>query len=220
MEPNNASASRSASGESARVGPSAVCWKMFARASFIPTLAYNVFMQRLSNRRWWDRVDDTVILGALPFRHMTKQLVEEEEIKAVVSMNEDYELKFLSNMKEDWAAHGVDFLQLSTTDIFVAPCQEKMRLGVDFIDHHRAAGNTVYVHCKAGRTRSATLVGCYLMQRHGWTPERAVELIKEARPHILLGPKQWSALHQYAQWQQQQQQQAAGGSGSGTESVR
>lgn len=22
---------------------------------------------------------------------------------------------------------------------------------------------TVYVHCKAGRTRSATLVGCYLM---------------------------------------------------------
>lgn len=24
-------------------------------------------------------------------------------------------------------------------------------------------GPTVYVHCKAGRTRSATLVGCYLM---------------------------------------------------------
>ena len=54
--------------------PWAACWKMFARASFIPTLAYNVLMQRLSSRRWWDRVDDTVILGALPFRHMTKQV--------------------------------------------------------------------------------------------------------------------------------------------------
>lgn len=26
-----------------------------------------------------------------------------------------------------------------------------------------ATEGTVYVHCKAGRTRSATLVGCYLM---------------------------------------------------------
>lgn len=193
----------SANSEATRTGVRAGGWKMFARASFIPTLAYNVFMQRLSNRRWWDRVDDTVILGALPFRHMTKQLVEEEQIKAVVSMNEDYELKFLSNMHKEWSAHGVDFLQLSTTDIFVAPCQEKLRLGVDFLRQHRAAGHTVYVHCKAGRTRSATLVGCYLMQRHHWTAERAVQFIKEARPHILLGPKQWSALHEYARWQKE-----------------
>ncbi|XP_037072701.1 phosphatidylglycerophosphatase and protein-tyrosine phosphatase 1-like isoform X2 [Pollicipes pollicipes] len=175
---------------------------MFARATFLPTLAYNVFMQRLSSRRWWDRVDDTVILGALPFRHMTKQLVEEEHIKAVVSMNEDYELRFLSNMQKEWEEHGVDFLQLSTTDIFVAPCQEKLRLGVGFILQHRAAGHTVYVHCKAGRTRSATLVGCYLMQRHRWSAERAVEHIRAHRPHVLLGPKQWSALHEFARWQQ------------------
>ena len=67
-------------------------------------------------------------------------------------------------MRQEWAAHGVDFLQLSTTDIFVAPCQEKLLLGVDFISRHRTAGHSVYVHCKAGRTRSATLVGCYLMQ--------------------------------------------------------
>ena len=34
-----------------------------------------------------------------------------------------------------------------------------------FIDD---VGPSVYVHCKAGRTRSATLVGCYLMQKNGW----------------------------------------------------
>ena len=33
-----------------------------------------------------------------------------------------------------------------------------------FIDD---VGPSVYVHCKAGRTRSATLVGCYLMQKNG-----------------------------------------------------
>ena len=27
-----------------------------------------------------------------------------------------------------------------------------------------ASGDSVYVHCKAGRTRSATVVACYLMK--------------------------------------------------------
>lgn len=45
-----------------------------ARLLFYPTLAYNVVMEKVSSRRWFDRVDDTVILGALPFRSMTKQV--------------------------------------------------------------------------------------------------------------------------------------------------
>ena len=47
---------------------SAVVGAMFARVTFLPTLAYNVAMERVSSRRWWDRIDDKVILGALPFR--------------------------------------------------------------------------------------------------------------------------------------------------------
>lgn len=71
----------------------------------------------------------------------------------------------------------MDFLQLATTDIFEAPCQKKLLDGVEFINRYLSANEkipgipsdstantgTVYVHCKAGRTRSATLVGCYLM---------------------------------------------------------
>ncbi|KAH8303046.1 hypothetical protein KR018_006766, partial [Drosophila ironensis] len=53
---------------------------------------------------------------------------------------------------------------------------------------------SVYVHCKAGRTRSATLVGCYLMMKNGWTPDQAVEHMRQCRPHILLHTKQWDAL--------------------------
>ena len=36
-----------------------------ARATFLPTLAFNLVMERLSSRRWWDRVNDRIILGAL-----------------------------------------------------------------------------------------------------------------------------------------------------------
>merc|ERR1711936_1254253 len=127
-----------------------------------------------------DRVDKAVILGALPFRSSyTEQLVKTEKIKGVVSMNEDYELALFSHQTEGWAKLGVDFLQLSTSDI---------------------AGHSVYVHCKAGRTRSATLVGCYLMEVHrneGWGPNEAVEHMRIVRPHILLHSKQWEALREY-----------------------
>lgn len=93
-------------------------------------------------------------------------------------MNEDYELTMFSNNAPKWQVLGIEFLQLATTDIFESPCQDKLFKGVTFINKFLPSSNringldtvsspinagTVYVHCKAGRTRSATLVGCYLM---------------------------------------------------------
>ncbi len=48
---------------------------MFARVTFIPTLAYNVIMEKVSSRNWWDRIDRNVVLGALPFRGNTAKRV-------------------------------------------------------------------------------------------------------------------------------------------------
>ncbi|GBP46998.1 Phosphatidylglycerophosphatase and protein-tyrosine phosphatase 1 [Eumeta japonica] len=184
---------------------------MFARVTFYPTLLYNVLMEKVTTRRWYDRIDETVILGALPFQNMTRQLIENENLKGVVSMNETYELKVFSNDADKWREHGVEFLQLATTDIFEAPDQDKLYEGVRFINKFlpsnaklaKFRGNsdsdvnsgTVYVHCKAGRTRSATLVGCYLMMKNGWSPEEAVNYMRSRRPHILLHTKQWEALN-------------------------
>ena len=180
---------------------------MFARITFLPTLAYNVAMERISSRRWYDRIDNKVILGALPFRSdYTKEMVEKENIKGVVSMNEDYELALFSHQAEGWSKLGVEFLQLSTTDIFSAPSQEKLQRGVEFISDitARPGGGSVYVHCKAGRTRSATLVGCYLLDKHRAqgqgdtaTPELAVQIMKTVRPHVLLHNKQWQAIRDF-----------------------
>ncbi|KAF5280431.1 hypothetical protein FQR65_LT03240 [Abscondita terminalis] len=178
---------------------------MFARISFFPTLLYNVVLEKCGIRRWYDRIDDIVVLGALPFPAYTSKLLFEENIKAVVSMNEDYEL-WLANNGQKWNELGVDFLQLATQDIFQTPCQKKLKEGVSFINQY-VTNNimndngkikpSVYVHCKAGRTRSATLVGCYLMMRYGMTPEEAVNFMKSKRAHILLHVKQWEALNAF-----------------------
>lgn len=132
-------------------------------------------------------------------------------------MNEDYELWILSNNAQQWSKLGVKFLQLPTIDIFQSPDQNKLNKGVEFINsflptekkiknvpaqnelNDTNETGTVYVHCKAGRTRSATLVGCYLMMKNGWTPEQAVDHMRSCRPHILIHSAQWKALRQFYQ---------------------
>jgi atypical dual specificity phosphatase len=180
---------------------------MFARITFLPSLAYNCAMERVSARRWWDRVDPGVILGAIPFRsevlaqnlgmNMTSEaMVRREGVRGVVSMNEDYELQLFGLQAAGWRGLGVErFLQLETTDIFSAPSQDKLTAGVRFMQEIVAdEESSVYVHCKAGRTRSATLVACYLMATHGLGPEEAVGRLRAARPHVLLHSPQWAAL--------------------------
>ena len=117
-------------------------------------------------------------------------------------MNETYELNLFSNTAIEWEKLGVlNFLQLATTDIFEAPSVTKLQKGVDFINDivEKDPEASIYVHCKAGRTRSATLVGCYLMAKNGMTPEEAVEVMRNRRPHILLHTKQWEALREFHQ---------------------
>ncbi|KAK6963554.1 phosphatidylglycerophosphatase and protein-tyrosine phosphatase 1 [Biomphalaria glabrata] len=170
---------------------------MLARILFYPSLAYNYCMTKVSSRTWYNRIDSTVILGALPLKCIAQQLMEEEKIKGIVSLNEDYELKYLTFTTEELKTLGIEHLRLSTVDFTGTPTQEKLVLGVQFLNKHRELGQSVYVHCKAGRTRSTTLVVCYLMQLHKWKPQEAVDFIKSKRPHILLRDKQLKSIEDY-----------------------
>ncbi|XP_014681521.1 PREDICTED: phosphatidylglycerophosphatase and protein-tyrosine phosphatase 1-like isoform X2 [Priapulus caudatus] len=167
-----------------------------ARFIFYPTLLYNVVMEKISLRCWFNRIDKHVILGALPFRSMNKQLVEDEKVKGIITCNEDHELEYFVNTK-DWAALGVAQLRLTCPDMVGSPSQEQLHRAVEFLNSFRNTENSVYVHCKAGRSRSATIVTCYLMQLHLWTPEEAVTYIKEKRPHIVIRSAQDIEIHQF-----------------------
>jgi atypical dual specificity phosphatase len=47
-----------------------------------------------------------------------------------------------------------------------------------------SSGKKVYVHCKAGRARSATVVLCWLVHSRRMTPEEAQRLLLKVRPHV------------------------------------
>jgi len=171
---------------------------MVSRVLFYPSLVYGVLLNKISphSRHWYDRIDETVILGALPFRSIMPQL-KCENVHALVNMTEPFETRFLVSTNRELASAGMTRLTLSTVDYVASPTQLNLYRGVQFIMKHRREGHSVYVHCKAGRTRSTTLVACYLMQLHRWSPERSVAFIRAIRPVIKLRSRQWTALKLY-----------------------
>lgn len=168
------------------------------RAGFLPSLGYNIVLNKLNIREWHNRINDKIILGALPFKSGLHHLIDEESVAGVVSMNENFELTWLRRWvcnREDWLENNVKFLQLQTQDIFETPSQDKLKAGVEFImSFDENPNQCVYIHCKAGRTRSATLAACYLMKKNNWTPEQAYELLKSKRPQTALHKPQWEAM--------------------------
>ena len=66
--------------------------------------------------------------------------------------------------RQEWRAAGVEQLRLSTVDLTGVPSLQNLHRGVEFALEHRERGTSVYVHCKAGRSRSATLAAAYLIR--------------------------------------------------------
>ena len=66
----------------------------------LPFLSYNVVMEKVSSRNWYDRIDEAVILGAIPFRSDLPKLLPNTDapndcnVKRVITLNEDFELQF------------------------------------------------------------------------------------------------------------------------------
>ena len=69
-----------------------------------------------------------------------------------------------------------------------APSLEWLREQVGFIEAERAAGRTVYVHCRNGVSRSAMVLAAYLMKREGWSRDRALEFLRARRPGVRPNP--------------------------------
>ena len=152
--------------------------RWFAQLVFYPTYMWNVLINRvLRLRDWWNWIDDDVLLGARPEARDAVSL-KNLGITGVVNTCEEY-----SGPQDAYAQTGIEQLHLPTTD-FVPPSYEDVVRGVAFIDAHIRRGGKVYIHCKAGRGRSATVAICYLIAR-GHTPESGQKLLQEKRPQVV-----------------------------------
>lgn len=150
-----------------------------SRTLFWPTFLWNVALGRwLKRRHWWDRIEPQILLGAMPLRRDVPTLAA-EGVTGVINMCQEY-----AGPIDLYREHQIQQLHLPTVD-FNPPSLEQVRQGVDFIEKQLGNGGTVYIHCKAGRARSATVLICYLIQHRQLSPDAAMQFILERRPHVL-----------------------------------
>ena len=68
------------------------------------------------------------------------------------------------------------------------PSLDWLRAQVGFIEGERAAGRPVFVHCRNGVSRSGMVVVAYVMARHGWSRDEAMEFVRSQRPGLRPNP--------------------------------
>ncbi|RVW32287.1 putative dual specificity protein phosphatase DSP8 [Vitis vinifera] len=139
-----------------------------ARALFYPTLLF-------------------ILLGAVPFAADVPCL-KKLGVGGVVTLNESYETLVPTLL---YHAHSIDHLVIPTRDYLFAPSLNDTCRAVDFIYSNASLGRMTYVHCKAGRGRSTTIVLCYLVEHKQMTPDAAYNYVKSIRPRVVLASAQW-----------------------------
>lgn len=152
--------------------------RLYAQTVFYPTLGWNFLLARvLSVRNWWDRVDPHVIVGAYPFARDIEGL-HREGVRAVVNTCEEY-----AGPQAEYDRLGIEQLRIPTTD-FTHPKLADVQNAVEFVQSHVAKEGTVYIHCKAGRARSATVALCWLMKYRGMSMNEGQVALLDARSHV------------------------------------
>lgn len=169
--------------------------KFIYEVSFLDTLIHNKLTP--NKWSWYSKLDDNIILGAMPLKnrnHINEliQLAGKDKL-AILSILEEWEMKEQTPFTnpataEDWKNNHISQSTIEAED-YIPLTLDQIKKAVEFIKTQVAKGKKVYVHCKAGRGRSAIAVACYYMQKNHWTPEEAIRFIEEKRPNVTLFKK-------------------------------
>lgn len=165
---------------------------------------------------WSDRIVTpfpgvNIELGAVPLKNRNHHLKilkklglfrgDQSPCLAILTLLESFEFKskgfFSSPVKpEDWKKLGVVQKIINAVD-FRPLSQEEIQSAVKFLEEQHEKGIPTYVHCKAGRGRSATAVVCFLMKKFQLSAEEAKEMVVKSRPQVNLNEQQWQAIKTY-----------------------
>ncbi len=177
-----------------------VLLRAFVRAGYWPSLLAGRLMYRLGLWRQWDVIDEHVILGAIPVWGDLKRL-RALGVTAVINLCEEF-----PGEPEKLAAMGMTQLHLPTLD-YHCPSLEDIGKALEFIRSQSAAEppgdaaprprGMVYLHCKAGRGRSAAVALCHLMTSRGLSAADAARLLKQLRPAVRRGLPEYVAVQAF-----------------------
>jgi protein-tyrosine phosphatase/membrane-associated phospholipid phosphatase len=138
--------------------------------------------------RAYDEVSANVWIG--------RRLNDGEAVEAVRSGVRAV-LDLTAEFSEARAFRGVKYLNIPILDL-TAPTREQLRAMAEFIEAESREG-VVYIHCKAGYSRSAAAVAAYLIESgECGSGAEAFEIVKAARPSVAIRSEIWRALESAA----------------------
>ena len=129
--------------------------KVVSRVFFFPTLPITILM-RIGN--YWSTVDDTLLLGCAPIGCLGHPAqLHQLGVRGVINLCYEYD-----GPKGYYSELGMKQLHLPTVDHF-EPSASQITEAVRFIQDYKNRGEKVYVHCKGGHGRSASIAMCWMM---------------------------------------------------------
>ncbi len=136
----------------------------------------------------WDEVAPNLVIGAR---------LRDEEAATLVRAGVTHVLDLTADFDEARPFLTKCYRNLQVLDL-TAPSDAQLREAVAFLREATRSGK-VYVHCKAGFSRSAAVVGAFLLHEGlAASGDEAVATLRRARPSIIVRPEIRAALHAYS----------------------
>lgn len=136
----------------------------------------------------WNKLADRVWIG---------RRLSEAEARRAVGLGVSAVVDLTCEFSEVPAFRRLPCLCMPVLDL-TAPTPDQLKDAAAFIEQHRAQG-IVYIHCKAGYSRTAAVAGAWLLHTgRARTADDAVTLLTEARPGIVVRPEARETLRSFA----------------------
>lgn len=136
----------------------------------------------------WDEAIPGLLMGQLLDQDRARELLDTGPT-AVLDLTTEFSESALLRDRGDY--HNLPILDLT------APTPAQLQRGIAFI-RNNIEDKTVYVHCKAGYSRTAAVVGAYLLDSGCVTNvDAAMAHMRDARSPFVIRPEVVTALHQF-----------------------
>ncbi|KAI9480656.1 MAG: protein-tyrosine phosphatase-like protein [Benjaminiella poitrasii] len=134
---------------------------------------------------WYNRIDDLIILGALPTPTLIKELHQRKNVNTIINLCAEF-----PGYEKLYSELNIKQIRLETND-FTMPSLDAIHKGIDEIisikNKQQASpenNNTIYLHCKAGRGRSAAIAFCYLLRIYDLNLAECQKVLIEKRIQV------------------------------------
>jgi protein-tyrosine phosphatase len=140
-------------------------------------------MSQWFQRHGWACVHPGLLVGAALFDANDVGAVAAEGVSAVLNLMEDGEYPADGRLEVEIAleAYGIEERRITLADFGGLPA-DRLDAAVGLLEGWLDAGERVYLHCRAGWQRSATVAAAVIVLREARPPQQALQVLAERKP--------------------------------------